>query len=80
LQIDPFEAGFESDECRCLQNERVGRIVTACPKYFWVPGDFQESSDDKKLRGWSSFRRICRQMCDAPSWDTAKVQSEISDS
>jgi hypothetical protein len=78
LQIDPFEAGFESDECRHLQNGRTAAIVTACPKNFPAPGVFETSSGDKKHRAWSSFRRILRQVCAAPSWDTAKLQSELS--
>jgi hypothetical protein len=35
-------------------------------------GVSEKSSGDKKHEGWSSFRRILRQVCAAPSWDTAK--------
>jgi hypothetical protein len=49
LQIDPFEAGFECDECRHLQNGRAGPIVTACAKYFPAPGVFETFSGEKNI-------------------------------
>jgi hypothetical protein len=50
LLIDPFEAGFESDECRCLQNGRAGRIVTSGSKYFPAPGFLRNPPETKNMR------------------------------
>jgi hypothetical protein len=79
LQIDPFEAGFESDKCRYRQNGRAGPIVTACPKYFPAARVFESSLCDKKTSGLVFIppNLAASVRCSIPSWDSAPSSIRI---
>jgi hypothetical protein len=44
----PSKPVLKSDECRCLQNGRVARIVTPRAKYFPAPGVFENPPETEK--------------------------------